>query len=104
MRPRWRAQGAVIQCLDEARPICLAGISAMLSSNGPTGSAASGRKIQQHLADQGLTFTALVEEVRRERALRLLRDTPRAVMDRPDAPGGPAASTQGNDALTPASE
>jgi AraC-like DNA-binding protein len=71
----------VIQCLDEARPICLAGISAMLSSNGPTGSAASGRKIQQHLAEQGLTFTALVEEVRRERALRLLRDTPRAVME-----------------------
>jgi transcriptional regulator GlxA family with amidase domain len=39
------------------------------------GAAVTPRQLQKRLSDHGLTFKALVEEVRRERALRLLRET-----------------------------
>lgn len=39
----------------------------------------SPRQLQKRLADQGLSFKDLIEEVRRERALRLLRDTSQAI-------------------------
>ncbi|MBI2734400.1 MAG: AraC family transcriptional regulator ligand-binding domain-containing protein [Aquabacterium sp.] len=41
----------------------------------------SARQLQKRLADQGLSFKDLVEEVRRERALRLLRDSTQAIGD-----------------------
>ncbi len=37
------------------------------------------RQLQKRLADRGLNFKDLIEEVRRERALRLLRDTSQAI-------------------------
>jgi len=37
------------------------------------------RQLQKRLSDQGLSFKDLIEEVRRERALRLLRDTSQAI-------------------------
>lgn len=37
------------------------------------------RQLQKRLSDHGLNFKALVEEVRRERALRLLRETDQAM-------------------------
>jgi len=41
----------------------------------------SPRQLQKRLSDQGLSFKDLIEEVRRERALRLLRDTSQAIGD-----------------------
>lgn len=41
----------------------------------------SARQLQKRLADQGLSFKDLTEEVRRERALRLLRDSTQAIAD-----------------------
>lgn len=45
------------------------------------GTVVSGRQLQKRLGEQGLSFKELVEEVRRDMALTLLRDTDQAIAD-----------------------
>jgi AraC-like DNA-binding protein len=74
------ARRAMAQHLEQGLTMSLDNISQSISRTGLL-AATSSRQLQQRLADQGLTFTGLVDEVRRELALRLLRDTRQTVLD-----------------------
>lgn len=50
-----------------------------ISASDPELAGTTPRQLQKRLAEQGLNFKELLEEVRRERALRLLRDTAKPI-------------------------
>ena len=74
-----RARLILAEHMRQGIELRLEDVALAVSASDPAWTGTTPRQLQKRLAEQGLSFTELVEEVRRERALRLLRDTDRAL-------------------------
>jgi AraC-like DNA-binding protein len=76
-----RARLVVADHMRQGIELHLDGVTHAVATSDAEWASLTPRQLQKRLAEQGLSFTELVEEVRRERALRLLRDTDRSIGD-----------------------
>lgn len=74
-----RARLVLAEHMRQGIELHLDGVTQALTASDAELAGITPRQLQKRLSEQGLSFKELVEEVRRERALRLLRDTPQAI-------------------------
>lgn len=74
-----QARSVLSQRMNHGLALSLAAVTQALQTGIGAPASTSPRQLQKHLSGQGLSFKDLVVEVRRERALRLLRDTSQAI-------------------------
>lgn len=72
-----RARLVLAAHMRQGHELHLEDVAQAVSASAPEWAGTTPRQLQKRLAEQGLSYKELVEEVRRERALRLLRDTDR---------------------------
>ncbi len=74
-----RARVVLAERMSLGQEMSLSAVTQALQADTGNANSITPRQLQKRLADQGLSFKDLIEEVRRERALRLLRDTAQAI-------------------------
>ncbi|HEX5354968.1 MAG TPA: AraC family transcriptional regulator ligand-binding domain-containing protein [Aquabacterium sp.] len=74
-----RARLVLAEHMRQGIELHLEGVTHAVAASDAQWAGVTPRQLQKRLAEQGLSFKELVEEVRRERALRLLRDTARSI-------------------------
>lgn len=74
-----RARIVLSERMGQGLDLSLEAVSQALHAGTSDQAPTTPRQLQKRVSDQGLSFKDLIEEVRRERALRLLRDTSQAI-------------------------
>ncbi len=76
-----RARIILNERMKQGADLSLGAITHAINATAGTAATCSPRQLQQRLSDQGMSFKDLIEEIRREKALRLLRDSTMAISD-----------------------
>jgi AraC-like DNA-binding protein len=76
-----RARVILAEQMRQGIELHLDGVTQALASSGAEWAGTTPRQLQKRLSEQGLSFKELVEEIRREQALRCLRDSSQAIAE-----------------------